>query len=95
MSIAAEIHPNTQYRLIASHDDPLKLQLGKQLEEVIVAYETYGHLNERADNAILVCHALTGNAHAADLDPQGYPIAPKPGQPEGWWNALIGRGQGF
>jgi len=95
MSIAGEIHPNTQYRIVASVDNPLQLQLGQELKEVIVAYETYGKLNEQADNAVFVCHALTGNAHAADLDIEGLPIASKQGQPEGWWNGLIGRGKVF
>lgn len=62
--------------------EPLQLQLGGQLPQVAVAFETYGQLNARADNAILLCHALTGSAHAAGVhDREGVP---------GWWDPLIG-----
>ncbi|MDN5302904.1 MAG: homoserine O-acetyltransferase/O-succinyltransferase, partial [Thermoanaerobacteraceae bacterium] len=59
---------------------------GYTFEEVRVAYETYGNLNEDCDNAILVLHALSGDAHAA-----GYYTHqdPKPG----WWDPMIGPGR--
>ncbi|MEL6823532.1 MAG: homoserine O-acetyltransferase [Calditrichota bacterium] len=95
MSIVAEIHLNTQYRFVASPDNPLKLQFGDALREVAVAYETYGKLNSSADNAVLICHALTGNAHVADLSTDGDPVEVVAGQPFGWWNELIGRGKVF
>jgi homoserine O-acetyltransferase len=44
---------------------PLRLDCGRQLHPVRVAYETYGNLSARRDNVILVCHALSGDAHAA------------------------------
>ena len=48
-----------------SIEDDLKLSSGKTLSNVELAYETYGELNSAKSNAILVCHALTGDAHAA------------------------------
>ncbi|MDR1265660.1 MAG: homoserine O-acetyltransferase [Propionibacteriaceae bacterium] len=66
-------------------DDPLRLARGGRLDQVDVAYETYGQLTAAKDNAVLVCHALTGNAHAAGF----HPGAAKPG----WWDHLIGPGK--
>jgi homoserine O-acetyltransferase len=61
-------------------------EFGGAIPDVRVAYETWGTLNERRDNAVLVLHALTGDAHAAG--PAG------PGQPTaGWWDELIGPGK--
>ncbi|WP_081684079.1 homoserine O-acetyltransferase MetX [Granulicoccus phenolivorans] len=64
---------------------PLGLASGNTLTEVTVAYETYGTLNATRDNAVFICHALTGDAHAA-----GYHAGDsKPG----WWDNLIGPGK--
>ncbi|WMW24851.1 homoserine O-acetyltransferase [Methanolobus sediminis] len=63
----------------------LVLDSGKKLKEVQIAYETYGKLNPDKSNAILICHALTGDAHAAGLH-SGESKA-------GWWDTLIGPGK--
>ena len=67
--------------------DDLKLSSGKVLSNVELAYETYGDLNSAKSNAILVCHALTGDAHAA-----GKYTKSKEEKP-GWWNMVIGPGK--
>lgn len=63
-----------------------QLEGGGSLRHLRVAYETWGKLDETASNAILVCHALTGDSHAAGRAGPGHP-AP------GWWDALIGPGK--
>ncbi|MCL1906888.1 MAG: homoserine O-acetyltransferase [Propionibacteriaceae bacterium] len=66
-------------------DHPLSFAKGGQLTEVTVRYETYGTLNENKTNAVFVCHALTGDAHAAgQRDGEKKP---------GWWDSLIGPGK--
>ena len=66
--------------------NPLRLECGETLKEVTVEYETYGELNQERDNAVLVCHALSGDAHAAG---RHTPEDRKPG----WWNDMIGPGK--
>ena len=68
-------------------EEDLKLSSGKTLSNVELAYETYGDLNSAKSNAILVCHALTGDAHAA-----GKYTNDKEEKP-GWWNMVIGPGK--
>jgi homoserine O-acetyltransferase len=64
----------------------LRLETGTALPDVRVAFETWGRLSPRRDNAVLVLHALTGDSHAAG------PAGPGHVQP-GWWDALVGPGK--
>ena len=73
---------------VVGQDAPLELACGKTLAPVDVAYETYGKLNEAGDNAILICHALSGNAHVAGLN------SPDDKNP-GWWDTMVGPGKGI
>ena len=66
-------------------EKPLKLDCGKTIKDFPLAYETYGKLNDRKDNAILVFHALTGDQFASGTNP----ITNK----EGWWNYALGPGK--
>ncbi len=66
----------------------LTLENGGVLPELTVAYETYGELNSSRDNVVFICHALTGDAHAA-----GY-HSPEDKTP-GWWDDMIGPGKGL
>ncbi|MCX6537878.1 MAG: homoserine O-acetyltransferase [Acidobacteria bacterium] len=68
-------------------EDGLELDCGRRLESVTVAFEQYGAMSAARDNVILVCHALSGGAHAAGW----HPGARKPG----WWDAAIGPGRAF
>lgn len=61
----------------------LELESGDYLEQPTIRYQSYGTLNANADNAILICHALTGSAHAAGIYRNDI----------GWWDALIGKGK--
>lgn len=68
--------------------DDFFFESGRVLTPITVCYETYGQLNEDRSNAILICHALTGSAHAA-----GYHSVDD--QKPGWWDAMIGPGKAF
>ncbi len=67
---------------------PLHLDCGRSLPEFTLAYETYGKLNPARSNALLICHALSGDQHAA-----GY-YSPEDRKP-GWWDNCIGPGKPF
>jgi len=67
-----------------SFDRPLELESGGRLEKVDVVYETYGALNARRDNAVLICHAISGDSHVAAHDEADDP---------GWWDVVVGPGR--
>ncbi len=68
--------------------DDFFFESGRVVSSITIAYETYGTLNEEKDNAILVCHALTGSAHAAGFNREDE-------QKPGWWDPMIGPGKAF
>ena len=65
-------------------EQPLKLDCGVDLAPFQIAYQTYGELNADRSNAILVCHALTGDQHVFNK----HPVTGKPG----WWDTMVGPG---
>jgi homoserine O-acetyltransferase/O-succinyltransferase len=86
--------------------NPVRLDCGRELHSVRVAYETYGALAPRRDNVILVCHALSGDAHAAGFSPEAAAQSTRDGfgaddrdgsagKGLGWWDGMIGPGKAF
>ncbi|MBR3707632.1 MAG: homoserine O-acetyltransferase [Lentisphaeria bacterium] len=76
------------YHFGTTEDTVLPLDCGKSLKDVVIRYETYGTLSPEKDNAILVEHALTGDAHLAG---KHSPDDKKPG----WWDDMVGPGKPF
>src|SRR5499427_11091732 len=66
-------------------DKPLKLDAGVALAPFQIAYQTYGTLNADRSNAVLICHAPTGDQHVANV----HPVTGKPG----WWETMVGPGR--
>jgi homoserine O-acetyltransferase len=81
-------YASTKTKLLFPPASPFVFDCGAILHDITVAYETYGSLNGAGDNAILVCHALTGNAHAGGFSSDDPKSA-------GWWEPLIGPGRGL
>jgi homoserine O-acetyltransferase len=81
----------TDFKITAGHtivlgaEEPMPLDSGATLGPFTLAYQTYGTLNADKSNAILVCHALTGDQFAADT----HPLTGRPG----WWTTMIGAGK--
>jgi len=81
----AVLEKTTKSFSFADPPNELILESGERLGPITLAYETYGNLNASKSNAILVCHALSGDAHASSL---GNPDVSK-----GWWDSMIGHGK--
>src|SRR5579872_5579985 len=79
---------STQSATLCAPPNELTLVAGARMGPIRVAYETYGELSAARDNAIFVCHALTGDAHVAGLHSE---TDRKPG----WWDELVGPGKGL
>jgi homoserine O-acetyltransferase len=84
---AVEIVETKHWRF-AEPPDELSLRSGVKLGPIDVAYETYGELSPERDNAVLICHALSGDAHVAG---RHSPDDEKPG----WWEVMVGPGKGI
>ncbi|MBI5032662.1 MAG: homoserine O-acetyltransferase [Chloroflexi bacterium] len=69
-----------------AENEPMPLDSGESLGPITLAYETYGKLNADKSNAILICHALSGDAHAGGLTSEGK---------AGWWDDCVGPGKAF
>ncbi len=78
----------TQTCTLFEPPDVLLLESGARLGPIQVAYETYGELTPERDNAVFICHALTGDAHVAGWH------TPRDRKP-GWWDEFVGPGKGI
>jgi len=78
---------STTQTMSITFDEPLLLESKATLSPFTIAYQSYGKLNREKSNAILICHALSGDAHAAGVDPES--------GKRGWWETLIGPGKAF
>jgi homoserine O-acetyltransferase len=78
----------TKYFTFAEPPDDMELECGHKLGPVTLAYETYGTLDAGRSNAILIVHALSGDAHVAGYN------APSDKKP-GWWDNMVGPGKAF
>lgn len=74
----------TQIAKINLPEGGFRLECGRILPELVVAYETYGKLNDNRDNVIFICHALSGDAHVAGVHEDGS---------VGWWDEMVGPGK--
>jgi len=81
----ADTFPLPGHRVLLGEDRPLRLDCGVDLRAFPIAYQSYGRLNDEKSNAIVVCHALTGDQFCAE----SHPLTGK----EGWWSRMIGPGR--
>ena len=80
-----EVHAPSSQVVVFDERQPLRLACQQTLAPFTIAYQTYGELNAAKSNAILICHALTGDQHVANT----HPVTGKPG----WWETLVGPGK--
>jgi homoserine O-acetyltransferase len=78
-------HPRESLVVRFGPDKPLRLDAGVELSPFQIAYKTYGTLNAARSNAVLICHALTGDQHVASV----HPVTKK----NGWWETMVGPGR--
>ena len=67
------------------YKDSFKLESGKEIQDCEIAYKTYGKLNKKKTNGILICHALTGDQFCSGINPFT--------KKRGWWDLLVGSGK--
>ena len=84
LRLAQIANPQSEIVHFPAHE-PLKLDCGVELAPFSIAYQTYGVLNAAKSNVVLVCHALTGDQHVANI----HPVTGKPG----WWDTMVGPGK--
>ncbi|MGH6824925.1 MAG: homoserine O-acetyltransferase, partial [Methyloceanibacter sp.] len=82
--LAQVANPESRIVHFGEHE-PLPLDCGEKLAPFSIAYQTYGTLNADKSNLVLVCHALTGDQHVANV----HPVTGKPG----WWETMVGPGK--
>ena len=82
---AGSVSEGTNRRVVLGTDRPMRLDCGVELANFTVAYSTFGTLNADRSNAVMVCHALTGDHFVTDY----HPVSGKPG----WWSMLVGPGR--
>jgi homoserine O-acetyltransferase len=85
----------TQFFTLATAEKPFAFDGGGELQDAVIAYETYGKLNAKKDNAVLLFHALSGHQHAAGFTPD---VPGTEGRwtadcQQGWWDMYVGPGK--
>ncbi len=80
----SEVESPTSLVVRFPDNDPLEMDSGGQIAPLTIAYQTYGTLNAAKSNAVLICHALTGDQHVANV----HPVTGK----GGWWETMVGPG---
>jgi homoserine O-acetyltransferase len=82
-------HLNQEFEIgdviYVAQNSQLKLSSGLEVENFPIAYQTYGNLNADKSNAVLICHALTGDQYVASSNPVI--------QKDGWWDFMVGKGK--